>query len=409
MDKVINNTTEKWVIVCPKSIIKTAWLEDKEKFFPNIGLVPVRAGLTKAQLQEYIDRYAPPGTVIKTVEDLFPYVDGIVTNPEQFKKYYSEGKLEEFNNLILDESTIIKNGSAKITELITKFSKECNRVYILSGKPAPNSPMDYFYQIKVLNPNIFGTSMAKFKDNFFNQMDYFGYVWEMKPERKELFTRLLDLCSIFISKDDCLDLPDKTYVIREVELSSTIKTLYKHMEKEQLVLLQDKAIPAPNKLAAIMKLRQITSGFIIDTKDKTTLKLEDNAKLNELEEVLETLGDNKAIIWINFKEEVRAIEELMKKKKYTYVTAYQGTDDVDKSIEDFKSNKAQFIIAHPKTLKYGVTFTGTSMVKNCTYAIYYSLSYSYEDFYQSHDRIYRKGQTEPCTFIFLLARWHSRL
>ena len=147
----------------------------------------------------------------------------------------------------------------------------------------------------------------------------------------------------------------------------------------------------------------ITSGFIIDTETQQTISIGDKSKINELANILEELGDKKAIIWINFKEEVRCIEELMKAKGYTYVTAYQGTDDVDDSINKFKSNEAQFIIAHPKTLKYGVTFTGPSMVKNCTYAIYYSLSYSYEDFYQSRDRIYRKGQDEKCTCIFLLA------
>jgi hypothetical protein len=86
----------------------------------------------------------------------------------------------------------------------------------------------------------------------------------------------------------------------------------------------------------------------------------------------------------------------------TYVTAYCGTKNVDDSIAAFKDNTAQFIIANPKTLKYGVTFTGPSMKKNCTYAIYYSLSHSFEDFYQSKDRIRRKGQNKGCTYIFLV-------
>ena len=87
----------------------------------------------------------------------------------------------------------------------------------------------------------------------------------------------------------------------------------------------------------------------------------------------------------------------------SYVTAYSGTRDVDASIRAFKDDTAQYIIAHPKTLKYGVTFSGESMKKNCTYSIYYSMSYSYEDFYQSKDRINRKGQTQGVTYIFLVA------
>lgn len=402
MDKIINTKCIQWVVICPKSIIKTAWLADNEEFF-GLNLLPVKAGMKKSEIKEYAKKFVTDGSQVNTLEDIFPYVDGIVTNPEQFKKYYKAGALENFKGLILDESTMIKNRQAQITELVTKFAKDCKHVYILSGKPAPNTPLDYFNQIKIIHPYIFGQSFTKFRDNFFYQYDYMGYDWRMRSDRKDLFSKLLSVCSIFVSKTDCLDLPDKTYQIREVELDSKTMSHYHAMEKEQLVCLRDRDIPAPNKLASIMKLRQISSGFIIDTENQVTERL-DKSKVNELATLLEELGDEKAIIWINFKEEVNAIEELMEEKGYTYVTAFQGTADVDASIEAFKNNTAQFIIAHPKTLKYGVTFTGKSMVKNCTYAIYYSLSYSFEDYYQSHDRIYRKGQTEPCTFIFLLSK-----
>ena len=403
MSDIIDKECIQWVVVCPKSIIKTAWIADCNDFFPDIRLLPVKAGTGKKEITEYAKKYVTDGGNIKKIDDLFEYVDGIVLNPEQFKKYFKDDKLSNFKGLIIDESTMIKSRDAQISKMISDFTKQCRHVYILSGKPAPNTPLDYFNQIKVVNPYIFGKSFTKFRDNFFYQHDFMGYDWRMKSNKKELFTKLLDLCSIFVSKTDCLDLPDKTYQLREVELDSKTMSYYKQMEVAQLVCLENKDIPAPNKLASLMKLRQISSGFIIDTDNKVTERL-DKAKINELETVLEELGDEKAIIWINFKEEVKAIEELMQSKKYSYVTAYQGTADVDASIEAFKNNTAQFIIAHPKTLKYGVTFTGKSMVKNCTYAIYYSLSYSFEDYYQSHDRIYRKGQTEPCTFIFLLSK-----
>lgn len=359
--------------------------------------------MSKAELQYYYDKIVPEGVKIKSIQDAFKFADVLIMNPEQFKKYQSNGSLKNFKGLILDESTCIKDGSTMTAKAVLDFTKECQYVYILSGKPAPNSPLDYFYQIQAVNPYIFGKSKSKFKSNFFFQLDTFGYKWALRKDKEALFTKLLDLCSIFVSKEDCLDLPDITYVVRDIDLNAETTKLYKKMEEEQLVFIQDKDISVLNKLGSIMKLRQITSGFIIDTETQQTISIGDKSKINELASILEELGDKKAIIWINFKEEVRCIEELMKAKGYTYVTAYQGTADVDDSINKFKSNEAQFIIAHPKTLKYGVTFTGPSMVKNCTYAIYYSLSYSYEDFYQSRDRIYRKGQDEKCTCIFLLA------
>lgn len=358
--------------------------------------------MRKTDLRNYADKYIGDRYATTTVATLFKYVDVLVMNPEQFKRYCHGGFPPEYKGLIVDESTILKNRTSQITKDITTFSDTCKYVYLLSGKPAPNSPMDYFTQVKVINPYLFGKGFTKFRDNFFSATDFMGYNWEMRKDRIPLFTKLLSLISIFVPKELCLDLPEKTYLIRNINLKDKTMTAYNVMEKEQLLVLKDTAISAPNKLAALMKLRQISSGFIMDTESSSVIDI-DKTKINELASVLEELGDKKAIIWTNFKEEIRAIEELMVSKGYTYVTAYQGTKDVDDSIAKFKSNEAQFIIAHPKTLKYGVTFTGPSMIKNCTYAIYYSLSFSYEDYYQSHDRIYRKGQTEPCTFIFLLS------
>lgn len=403
ISKILDKEPTQFVVICPKSIINTAWIADAKDFFPSLGVLPVKGGMPKTEQQGYIDSIVPEGVSISKLQDAFKYADVLVMNPEQFKKYVADGSLSDYKGLILDESTCIKDSRSQTSKAVLAFANKCKYVYLLSGKPAPNTPIDYFCQIQAVNPNIFGRSKVKFLGNYFRQVDRLGFKYELRRDMEPLFTKLLDVCSIFVSKQDCLDLPDMVSVVHSVDLAPATMKLYKEMEREQVLFLQDRNITAMNKLTSLMKLRQITSGFIIDTEDKSILSLEDKAKINELANVIEELGDKKAIIWINFKEEVRCIEELLKAKGYTYVTAYQGTEDVDDSINKFKSNEAQFIIAHPKTLKYGVTFTGPSMKVNCTYAIYYSLSYSYEDFYQSRDRIYRKGQTEKCTCIFLLA------
>lgn len=402
VDRLIRETHTKFIVVCPKSIINTAWIADAKSFFPDMKVLPVKAGMHKNELDEYFVKMIGGRNVEYTMDNAIKYADVLVMNPEQFKKYYPTKIPKTYQGLIIDESTMIKSRTSQITKTLTEFGDKCKYVYLLSGKPAPNTSMDYFTQIKMINPYIFGKSFTKFRDNYFYPLDFMGFNWAMKPERQVLFSKLLSLVSLFVPKSACLDLPKKTYLFRGVSLSAQTLATYKDMEKRQIVILKDRAIDAPNKLASLMKLRQISSGFIMDTDTHEVINI-DKSKINELANVIEELGDAKAIIWINFKEEVRAIEEMMQAKGYTYVTAYQGTKDVDESIQKFKDDEAQFIIAHPKTLKYGVTFTGPSMVKNCTYAIYYSLSFSYEDYYQSHDRIYRKGQTEPCTFIFILA------
>ena len=149
-----------------------------------------------------------------------------------------------------------------------------------------------------------------------------------------------------------------------------------------------------------MKLRQMASGFFMQKTDEGTenriiIDIH-KAKINEVHSIINEVPDEQIIIWCQFQHEI----ELLEKELSVYgttVTAYGKTKHLEENIDDFKNGRAKFIIAHPKTLKYGVTFT------NCKYAIYYSFSYSAEDYDQSHDRNYRLGQTESCTYFFLQA------
>lgn len=403
---ISENTTLKWLVICPKSIIYTAWVEDHLAFYPHLKVLPVSKSMTKA---DYIDigkrwgmfeKYTPPASSIR--DYLMQYADVVVTNPEAFKADKSIAEWPH-GGLIVDESSILRNMKSQTTKTLTGHAQEMQRVYLLSGKPAPNNEDEYFPQMLMIDPALFGVSYYKFRDYFFHAVDYFGHDFKLKPALADEFARRLALGSIFINKHDCIDLPPELPPVKRlITLGAEAAKYYRQMEKAQVVMLQDKTISVNTKLASLMKLRQITSGFVLDTDDDGALTTLHNSKINELADVLSELGDNKAIIWINFKAEVSAITDLLTEQGKTFVTAYSGTKNVNDSITAFKNDDAQFIIAHPQTLKYGVTFTGPSMKRNCTYAIYYSMSYSLEDYYQSHARIYRKGQTESCTYIFLL-------
>ena len=137
-----------------------------------------------------------------------------------------------------------------------------------------------------------------------------------------------------------------------------------------------------------------TKNFL-NIKNKPQFEDVHKAKIDELLNIIQELGAEQAIIWAQFKYDIYRLSNELQNLGYSVATAYSETVDVNQSIHDFKSGKVQFLIAHPKTLQYGVTLV------NCSYAIYYSLSYSFEEYYQSHDRIYRKGQTKACTYIFL--------
>lgn len=405
---IINdNLHTKWIVICPKSIVKAAWMEDHERFFQHLKVLPMSKNITVADYKVIADkwgvRYREKTNVDEMRGILLVHAQVVVINPESFK-IDKLVKTFEADGLIIDESSIMRNMKSATTTAILERCKSMSKVYLLSGKPAPNNELEYFPQMLAVNPALFGGSFYSFRNKYFETTDYFGYNWKMRDDMRDEFSRRLAMGCVFISKKECLDLPDELPPVhRVIELPKEVMKYYKEMERERVLMLEDKTISVQTKLASMMKLRQITSGFVIDTENDSEVSPLHKEKINELEEVINELGENKAIIWVNFKREVVDICDLLARMHKTFVTAYSGTKNVDASISAFKDNTAQFIVAHPKTLKYGVTFTGDSMVKNCTYAIYYSLSYSFEDFYQSRDRIYRKGQNEGCTYIFLVA------
>jgi len=256
--------------------------------------------------------------------------------------------------------------------------------------------MEFWGQMALIDEALLGDNFYAFRNKYFYSFGYGNYQWDYKRGAKQAIMERVERKSLFITKEECLDLPEKSYIIREVTMPAKAMEYYRKMEEEKFIELGDgTSVKAPNVLSSLMKLRQITSGFIIDNENE--LNMIHKAKLNELMDTLSEIENKQVIIWIQFKNEVENIKKALEERGKTVVTAYSGTKDINDSIEKFKTGKAQYIIAHPKTLKFGVTFT------NCTYAVYYSLSYSLEDYQQSHDRIYRKGQTKPCTFIFLLA------
>ena len=137
-----------------------------------------------------------------------------------------------------------------------------------------------------------------------------------------------------------------------------------------------------------MKLREIVSGFVIN-KDGSIIDFDTN-KDKLLDAAFEEIGDKPIIIWCQFQHEINRLAE-----KYNGVALTSQTKDRDSIIRQFKNNEIKLLFTHPKLLGKGLTFV------NCTYNIYYSLSFSYEEYRQSQDRIHRIGQDNKCTYIIL--------
>jgi len=202
-----------------------------------------------------------------------------------------------------------------------------------------------------------------------------------------------------VLKEDCLDLPDKIYMKRIIELTSEQKQVYEQMRKEALAILRGKTITTMTALTQLMRLHQITCGHF--AADDGTIQTIKNNRLNELMDVLEEI-EGKAIIWAHYQYDIKSIiKEITKVHGPGAVVDYYGLtpqDERQPNIKRFQDDpRCRFLVGTPSTGGYGITLTAANTV------IYYSNGYDLEKRLQSEDRAHRIGQHKPVTYIDILA------
>jgi len=202
-----------------------------------------------------------------------------------------------------------------------------------------------------------------------------------------------------VLKEDCLDLPAKIYMKRNIELTSEQRKLYEQMRKEALATLNNKTVTTMTALTQLMRLHQITCGhFTADDKSIQTIK---NNRLTELLDVLDEI-EGKAIIWAHYQYDVQTIVAALEKKYGPgSVVDYYGLTPQDQrqtNKDNFQNNPdTRFFVGTPQTGGYGLTLTAANTV------IYYSNGYDLEKRLQSEDRAHRIGQKKSVTYIDIMA------
>lgn len=303
--------------------------------------------------------------------------------------------------MAIDESTTIKNRGAKRTKNIVKAGELAKFRRIATGSPITKTPMDLYSQCDFLDPHLLGFG------SFFTFQSRYCKIWRRSVgshsfnqvvgyQNLDELTDKLDRFSYRILKKDCLDLPEKIYIKRTVELTAEQRRVYEQLKAIALAVLQEGVVTAANALTQILRLQQVCSGFV--KTDDGKIQILPSEKLTELMEVLEEV-DGKVIIWANYTHDIEAItKELAKKYGPETVRSYYGdtkADDRQQIVTDFQDpdNPLRFFVGQPRTGGYGLTLTEAKTV------IYYSNSYDLEVRLQSEDRAHRIGQKNNVTYI----------
>jgi SNF2 family DNA or RNA helicase len=307
--------------------------------------------------------------------------------------------------MAIDESTTIKNPTAKRTKAIVVLGKEAYYKRILTGSPVTKSPLDLFSQCQFLNDSLIeSASYYSFKNRYAVMRTHnFG---GRRVQLVHSYQRLDELASILkkfsyrVLKEDCLDLPDKIYIKREVELSKEQKEAYSTMKSAALAAVKGKMATAPHVLTQMMRLHQIACGHLKNDDDSIS-----ELKNNRMDSLLELLDEveGKVIIWANY---VHDVEKIVAKLCDEYgpetVVQYYGATPQpqrQKAIKQFQDpkSKVKYFVGNPQTAGYGITLTEAGTV------IYFSNGYDLEKRLQSEDRAHRIGQKKSVTYVDLIA------
>ena len=406
LDTIGHNFEEKQIdlaiIVAPKGVIAN-WVGEIETHLPDRierEIVLWKPNLTKTKRQELKDLYEKSGKL----KFLLMNVEAYSTKKGVDVAEFFVKKFKVF--MVVDESTTIKNRQAKRTKAICSVGRGAVIRRILTGSPVTKSPMDLFSQMGFLSPKILGfKSYYAFQGRYAvvqrRTMGAHSFNHVVGFRRLDELTETLEAHSYRVRKEDCLDLPDKVYVKREVELTQEQSDAYTQMKHLALARLESGELATTqNVLTQIMRLQQICLGHLTDD-DGEVHHIKSN-RLNELLDICDEL-QGKAIIWATWTMDIRSIAEALRDRHdvQAVATLHGETPDSDRQqiVESFQDRQSElrFIVGHPKTGGFGLTLTAANTV------IYYSNSYDLELRMQSEDRAHRIGQENKVTYIDLIS------
>jgi SNF2 family DNA or RNA helicase len=349
----------------------------------------------------------------KALDDLFTVTEDLkilVMNVEAFSTAKGTAFAKRFllvhNALMaIDESTTIKTPGSSRSKNTEKVGRGARFRRIMTGSPVTKSPMDLYQQCAFLSDGCLNVSsyyvfQARYAVTVERQLNTHSFKQIVGYRRLDELKEKLDRFAFRVKKEECLDLPDKLYVKREVDLTDEQAKAYNEMRTLALAQIGGGLVSTVNALTQIMRLHQIVCGHV--KMDDGTVKELPNNRIKELLNVVEET-DGKIIIWATYRHDIEAIKiALAKDYGMNAIGTYYGDTDGDERkrvLEEFQDpdSEMRFFVGNPSTGGYGLTLTAASTM------VYYSNSFDLEKRLQSEDRAHRIGQTKNVTYIDLIS------
>lgn len=365
------------LVIAPMRVCNLTWPMEVEQWddFKHMKVANLRTDLGKrafiaGSADIYVINYESIPTLIKLVE--------------------KRGGKAPYQVVVYDELTRAKNPSAKRINMLRRDMPPVRYRFGLTGTPAPNSLLDLFAQVRLLDDGQrLGRSFDHFKKTYFHSTDYMQYNWEPNEGAQErIDARIADITLTLRSSDWLKDVPDCCINDVEVHLSAPLKEQYEEFKKELIIQLhREVEITAANAAALVSKLLQFTSGAIYDGEKKVhdvhTLKTDALAKI-----VKETKGP--VLVLCAF---IHEQERIRKKFPQARFFADATTPSLQMQlITQWNRKEIPMLVGHPRSMSHGLNLQAGSQTM-----VWMSLTYSREEYEQAIARLHRRGQKDVVT------------
>ena len=380
-DLILLGEVNKVLVIAPLRVAEDTWSTEVDKWDHLKHLRISKILGSKKQREEAID----------TDADIY------VTNRENVDWLVAEC----FNSwiwdmVVIDELSSFKSSKAKRFRALKKVRPHFKRIVGLTGTPAPNSLIDLWPQIYLLDGGQrLGKTITGYKERYFKPGRRNGYVvynWELKEGSEETIqNKISDIC-ISMSAKDYLDLPERIDNRVEITLPVKVMDTYRQLEKDLVLEIGEEDITAANAAVLTNKLLQLANGAIY-SEDKEVVRIHDE-KLDRLEEIIDTANGKPVLVFYNFKHDYDRISKMLTKNKIKHQTL-NTSDDIKK----WNNGEIQVALLHPASAGHGLNLQyGGNII------VWFGLTWSLELYQQANARLHRQGQKETVIIHHLIAK-----
>ena len=363
------------LVICPLSIMKSAWQNDLFKFAIH-RTVSVAYGAARKR-KEIVEAGA---------EFVIINFDGV----NIVKKEIMAGG---FDLIVVDEASAYKNAQTERWKDLRDLTKVIKGLWMLTGTPAAQSPVDAYGLAKLVNPTQVSPFFGQFRDTVMMKLTM--YKWIPKPTAELIVHKALQP-AIRFEKADCLDLPPVTFVERDAPLTPQQIKFYNILKKQMMIEAAGEEVSAVNAAVQINKLLQIAGGAVY-TDTGEVVEFDVSSRLNVVQEVIEE-SSHKVLVFVPFTHTIELLEKHLTKNNIT-CEVINGSVSVNKRSDIVKKFQEQtepkVLIIQPKAASHGLTLTAANTI------IWYAPCTSVETYLQANARIDRPGQVNNMTVVHI--------